>query len=342
MNSSLETQLGDELRELASHQPFMPDVDAIGQRARQRHRRGRALRGATAAGAGAGAVAAAVALVLAASPAPRPATAPGSAAGPATVHARLTALAADIQTRSGSQQPGSAWLIIRTQAIGSRPPYVTYNLYTAGGAIYVTDTRSQLRRAIAHHENLADGTQARQVAAARYAATGELTAARLRMINVTRNYLGLGLSPAAQRKVWAKGMAAARKVYKEKGIKRQPKWPTRKSIREQADNIVWINSVDALSESGGSPQVRAGVLRLISTITGVTVANSMTGGQHSLTITAGPEVFGGQGKQVLKINARTGMPISSWVGDLGPTTPSSLATYKVSSVTLAGIGAGRF
>jgi len=340
MNSSLETRLRDELRELASGQPFVPDVDAIGRRARQRHRRGRALRGATVAGAGAGAVAAAVALALAASTTPRPATGTGPASGPPAADARLASLAADIQARS-SQRPGSAWLIIRTQVIGSRQPYVTYNLYTASGAIYVTDTKGQLRRAVARHQDLADGTQARQVAAARYAATGELTAARLRMINVTRNYLGLGLSPAAQKKVWAKGMAAARAIYKEKGIKRQPAWPTRKTIREQADNLVWTNSIDALSEGGGSPQVRAGVLRLISTISGVTVANSMTSGQHSLTITAGPAVFGGQGKQVLTISARTGMPISSWVGDLGPKTPPSLETYKVSRVTLTGITTGK-
>lgn len=68
----------------------------------------------------------------------------------------------------------------------------------------------------------------------------------------------------------------------------------------------------------------------------------MTRGQPTLTLTAGPEVFGGQGKQVLTISARTGMPVSSRVGDLGPTTPSSLETYKVSRVTLSGLEAGEF
>ena len=50
MNSPEETQLGDDLRQLASGHPFTPDLEAIGRRARQRHRRGVALRGATAAG----------------------------------------------------------------------------------------------------------------------------------------------------------------------------------------------------------------------------------------------------------------------------------------------------
>jgi hypothetical protein len=341
MNSSLENQLGHELHELVSDQPFMPDLEAIAWRARQRHRRSLALRGATMAGAGVGAAAAGVALVLAVTPAQHPSVAIGSASHPHSVHSRLASLAALI-TASSSRQPGNAWLIIRTQTIGSRRPYVTYNLYTDGGAIYVTDTESQLKWAITHHQNLADGSEARQVAAAGYAATGDLAAARLRMINISRNYLGLGLSPAAQEREWEKGLAAERAIYREKGVKRQPKLLTRKTAREEADNLLWTNSVEALSEGGGSPQVRAGVLRLISTISGATVANSMTGRQHTLTVTAGPEVFGGQGKHVLTINARTGMPISSWLGDLGPTTPSSLETYKVSWVTLAGIKAGKF
>ena len=53
VNSPQETQLGRELRQLVSDQPFTPDIEAIGLRARQRHRRGLALRGATAAGAAA-------------------------------------------------------------------------------------------------------------------------------------------------------------------------------------------------------------------------------------------------------------------------------------------------
>ncbi|HEX5287897.1 MAG TPA: hypothetical protein VFX25_03440, partial [Streptosporangiaceae bacterium] len=65
------------------------------------------------------------------------------------------------------------------------------------------------------------------------------------------------------------------------------------------------------------------------------------GGQPTLTLTAGPEVFGGQGRQVLTISARTGMPVSSSVGDLGPGTPPSLETYKVSPTTRAGIESGR-
>jgi hypothetical protein len=51
MNSSEEIQLARDLGELAAGQPFKPDLEAIGVRARRRHRRGLALRGAAAAGA---------------------------------------------------------------------------------------------------------------------------------------------------------------------------------------------------------------------------------------------------------------------------------------------------
>ena len=298
MNSSLETQLGHELRELASSPPFAPDLEAIGRNARRgtaaaspcaaRPRRRRRGPGRGRGGRG-----------------PHRHLRPGArraagTAGPAAhavaPHSQLATLAALVRASSAQQPADAWWLIIRTQTIGTRPPYVTYNLYTDSGAIYVADSPSQLRWAIAHHQNLADGTQARQVAAARSAATGNLAAARLRMINVSRNYLGLGLSPAAQKRVWEQGLAAERQIYREKGIKRQPALPTPKTIQEQADNLLWTNAVSALAEGGGSPQVRAGVLRLISTISGVAVANSVTGGQPTLTLTAGPEVFGGRAR----------------------------------------------
>jgi hypothetical protein len=51
MTSPQETQLGHDLRQLASDQPFAPDLATIGRRARQRHRRGLVLRSGTAAGA---------------------------------------------------------------------------------------------------------------------------------------------------------------------------------------------------------------------------------------------------------------------------------------------------
>jgi len=305
---------------------------ALGQRRRRR------LAGMGGAVAG---TAAAVAVVLAAASTPQPAVPAGSASKPPAANSPLVSLAVHITATSGPL-PGNASLIIRTQTVGGIPPEVSYNLYTDSGSFYGGGDKKSLMEAVARHENLADGIDAREVAAARYAVTGDLAATRVRMVNASPNYLGLGLSPAARKKIWEKAKAADGEIYKEKGIKFPPNPPVGKTLQEEADNYVWNNSVDALSAGAGSPQVRAGVLRLLSTISGVTVAHSTTGGQPALTLTAGPEVFGGTGKQVLTINARTGMPISSWVGDLGPQVPSSVDTYQVSRVTLADIEAGKF
>ena len=42
-----------------------------------------------------------------------------------------------------------------------------------------------------------------------------------------------------------------------------------------------------------------------------------------------------------RVRHATGLPVSSRVGGLGPATPPSLETYKVSRTTLAGIESGK-
>jgi hypothetical protein len=55
---------------------------------------------------------------------------------------------------------------------------------------------------------------------------------------------------------------------------------------------IWYNSINALTEGAGNPQVREGVLRVLSTIAEVTVANATTGGQPTLTLTAASTLMG--------------------------------------------------
>jgi hypothetical protein len=273
---------------------------------RRRNRRGTlGTRDKAGIGAGIGA-AAMIAIALVATPASRPAAPPGAAPHGSAVQSRLISLVALIKA-SGGARPGNASLVIRTQTIGSRAPEVTSNLYTDSGDLYVTDTKKALPAAIAHHDNLADGSGPREVAAARYAVTGDLSTARKRMVDATTNPFGLGLSPAAQKAVWDKAVAANREIYKEKGIP-LPKRPAGQALQDEISNYLWNNSVDALTEGAGNPQVRAGVLRLLSTI---------------------PEV------------TRTGMPVSS-VMDARGNELSSVTSYQVSRVTLAVVEAGQF
>jgi hypothetical protein len=291
-------------------------------------------------GAGISAVAAAVAIVLAATPATRPATPAGSASPAPAVTASLVSLAAHITADSGPL-PGNASLIIRTQTIGSRRPDVTYSLYTDSGAIYSGDDKITLMRAVARHQNLADGMDSRDVKVALYAATGNLTAARKQMATVSPGDLWLGLAGRAQRAAWEKAIAQEWPTLKAKGIKTPPKLPAGQALQSIVNNRVWDNSVEALSAGGGNPRVRTGVLRLLSTIPQVTVAKSTTGGQPTLTLTAGSALFGGSSREVLTINAETGMPIKSTEPAQG-NVPSSVTTYQVSRVTLGAIEAGKF
>jgi hypothetical protein len=295
-------------------------------------------------GTGIGAAAAAVAVVLVATSTPRSA-APGSAT-PAGSTAQAPAVASPLVSlaaliRSSGSLPGDASLVIRTQAETGVPVQVSYNLYADNGAFYGGGDKSSLREAVNRHQNMADGIDAREVAAARYAASGNLTAARERMINAAPNSWGLGLSPAQQQAIWNKAIAKLGPKFKANGIKTLPKRPTGKALQDDLNNNVWNNSVDALSAGAGNPQVRAGVLRLLSTIPDVTVANSRVGGQPTLTLTAGPALFGGSTEEVLTINAKTGMPVKSVVPGHGDVA-SSVDTYRVIRVTLADIKTGKF
>jgi hypothetical protein len=288
-----------------------------------------------------GAAAVAVAVVSVTSPAPDTGT-PEQAAPPTTVAvSKLELLANDVKASTGTLS-GDASLVIRTQTAPDGNPYVTYNLYTDGGEVYVTDTREDLPGAIARHDNLAEPTDASIVAAARAAATGDIGEARDRMVNAIPNSLGVGLSPEEARRVWDEAQVEWLETLRQKGVENpQPRpRPTGKAMQDLIDNRIWTYCFLALERGAANPEVRAGVLRLISSIPDVTVADSNTAGQPSLTITAGPALFGGDGEHVLTVNAETGLPISSvFEQEEGP---SSTETYESTRVTLADVAAGGF
>lgn len=322
--------------------PGMPQ--GRGRRFSRAHNRRRTVGTAGKVGIGAGiaAVAAGVAVALAVTSTPPP-TAPAASASASqapAVSSLLVSLASHL-TADSSPLPGNATLIIRTQTIGSQRPDVSYNLYTDSGAFYGGGDKRSLMEAVARHQNMADGMLAGEVKVALYAAAGDLTTARERMATVSPGDAWLGLTGAAQRAAWDKVVAREWPILKAKGIKTRPTMPVGPALRSIIDNRIWNNGVDALSAGAGNPQVRAGVLRLLSTISAVTVAHSTTGGQPTLTLTAGPEVFGDHAEQVLTINAQTGMPIKAMFPANGK-VPASGQTFQVSRLTLADIEAGKF
>jgi hypothetical protein len=306
-----------------------------------RRRRGIGLAGRFGIGAGVGVAAAAavVAVVLNSSAtggavAGKDASAAGS--GSAVVdgsaeRAPLMTLAGSIKT--ATPPAGDAWLVKATQVNGTKTMQTVYTLYTDGDAIYTGDSVKHLKDAIARHlDQMTAGGYAPLLKAAVAAADSSPADGRTLILKAAGDPL-VGLDPAAQKAVWDKQQAAAQKIIKQKGGTAKAKPYSPQAVQQHFDNALWTYSTQALSAGDGNTQVRAGVLRLLSTISAVSVKKSTTNGKATLTITAGPAVFGGKGGEVLTIDAKTGMQVKD-VSTV-PGLPRSTTTYETSRVTTA-------
>jgi hypothetical protein len=309
--------------------------------AQRRRKIGTAGRAGIGAGVGVAAAAAAIALVVTSSSTggtvPAVAKDPAAASvGTATASAPaagspLVTLAAHI--KANTQSTGDAWLVISTQVDGTKTMQVLYTLYTDSGAIYSGYSVNDIKYAIAHHQDqMSSGRFAPLVKAAILTATSSPAQGRTTMLEAAGDPL-VGLSPAAQKTVWDKEQAAAQVIIKEKGGKAKPQPYSSQAVQQSFDNYLWAYSTEALSAGDGNPLVRQGVLRLLSTISGVSVAHSTTNEEATLTITAEPEVFKGNGSEVLTIDAKTGMLVKDVSNT--PGIPGAYTTYQSSRVTTA-------
>ncbi|MFF5052827.1 hypothetical protein ACFY1S_06560 [Micromonospora sp. NPDC000663] len=262
--------------------------------------------------------------------------APAATSGSTTVDG--SAERAPLMTLAGSIKAvtppaGDAWLVKATQVHGTKTMQVVYTLYTDGHAIYSGNSVKDIKRAIARHQDqMTDGGYAPLLKAAVAAADSSPADGRTQMLKAAKDPL-VGLDPAAQKAVWDKQQADVQVIIKQKGGNAKPKPYSPQAVQRHFDNALWTYSTQALSAGDGNTQVRAGVLRLLSTISAVSVENSTTHGKATLTITAGPEVFGGEGSEVLTIDATTGMLVKD-VSTV-PGLPPASTTYESSRVTKA-------
>jgi hypothetical protein len=303
--------------------------------AKRRRKIGTAGRVGIGAGVGVAAAAAAVALVVTSSSTggavPAAATVGTATASAPAAGSPLVTLAAYL--KANTQSTGDAWLVISTQVGGTKTSQVLYALYTDSGAIYSGSSVNDIKYAIAHHQDqMSSGGYAPLVKAAILAATSSPAQGRTTMLEAAGDPL-IGLNPAAQKTVWDKEQAAAQVIIKEKGGKAKSQPYSSQAVQQHFDNYLWTYSTEALSAGDGNTLVRQGVLRLLSTISGVSVAHSTTNGEATLTITAGPEVFKGDGSEVLTINAKTGMLVKDVSNT--PGIPTAYTTYQSSRVTTA-------
>ncbi|MEV4619822.1 hypothetical protein AB0J74_14080 [Asanoa sp. NPDC049573] len=291
------------------------------------------------AGVGVAAAAAVVAVVLNSSGtggavAGKDSSAPAS--GSATVdgstdRAPLMTLAGSIKTATPSA--GDAWLVKATQVHGTKTMQVVYTLYTDGRSIYTGNSVKDIKRAItSHQDQMNAGGYAPLLRAAVAAADSSPADGRTQILKAAKDPL-VGLDPVAQKAEWDREQAAAQAIIKQKGGDAKPKPYSPAAVQQHLDNALWTYSTEALSAGGGNTQVRAGVLRLLSTISAVSVTNSTTDGKATLTITAGPQLFGGEGGEVLTIDAKTGMLVKD-VSTM-PGLPEAATTYESSRVTTA-------
>ena len=341
MNSPNEQHLGAAFRDLVAEQPFTPDVSAIERLALRARRRDRITRGGIGFGVVAIAAAAAVGVTsaLPSTPAktaqassahPAHASAPAAPTGSTDTQQPLVTLATYLAAKP--KPAGDATLVERETGAPGKASINVWDLYTDDGRYFFSQTEAGLPAQVKENNNQGAGQFGREVAAATYAATGDLDTAALKMAWAPDT------TPVP---AW---LSAQVKNMSAGGL--------------QIDNYVWENCEDALVAGSGNPQVRAGVLRLVSALPGITVTHGTVDGQPTLTLTAGAGELGyaGVGKptkanpkgaptgpayqEAIIINADTGIPLGFAGGPAGEAAVT--VTYVVTRVNLADIAAGKF
>ncbi|HEY4460490.1 MAG TPA: hypothetical protein VGN81_39695 [Pseudonocardiaceae bacterium] len=307
MTRPAEERLGELLHDLVDDQPFVPDTAAIERAARQAQRRARL----TQSGIGVGAVAVVAAVAVGATNLSQPnPVSTGHAGGASTTrptssiatNGPLVSLAADVADQP-APTVGDANLVHRGEAANAS--YGGWDLYTDDGHYYYSYNRADLPKQVREHNDEGDGGFAREVAAALYAVNGNLATARLRMAEAP-------LDP---------GNVVA---------------PTPSTF----DNRVWDFGMDALIAGSSNPKVRAGVLRLYSTLPEVTVTRTTVEGQPALTLTAAAPALPAGYTETLNINADTGVPLTFHGGE--PDQRGVDVTYTSTRVTVTDVAAGKF
>ncbi|MEV6244376.1 hypothetical protein [Lentzea sp. NPDC051838] len=293
-----------------------------------------------------GAAAVAVAVVMATTSGSTPVTpaTPAPQAAPPVVESPLVKLASAVQ--AGAPLPGDASLVIGTKPAPDGSPYVFYTVYSDKGQVFKGDSAQTLAQSVAKNDDGVTQYDTNVMAAARQAATGDVEKARVAMLTAAGgNALGIGLSPAEADKAWAEAQAQVEEQFRKVGKKFVPKpRPTGQELENLISNHLWSSSTYALFVGAANPDIRAGVLKLLATIKQVTVGETTINGQRALTISATPDILGGDASAVLSINADNGLPIQDEVfpaKDSATPSKHALVTYQSSRVTLADVAAGK-
>ncbi|GGP67691.1 hypothetical protein [Saccharothrix coeruleofusca] len=289
---------------------------------------------------GAAAVAATVVMGVTGGSAP---TGTSTEAASPVVESPLVKLASEV--KAAAAQPGDSSLVIATKTAPDNSRHVYYTLYTDKGQIFTGDSTT-LASSVTRNDDQATPYNAKVMAAAREAANGDVEKARIAMITAANNALGVGLDPAAADKAWADTQAEVAETFRKLGkeVPAPRPRPTGKELENRINNHLWSNATYALVVGAANTEVRAGVLKLLATIKEVTVGETDLDGQRVLTITASPDILGGNASAVLTLNADNGLPIRDEVfpaKDSPQPSKHAVVSYESSRVSLADVAAGK-
>ena len=205
-----------------------------------------------------------------------------------------------------AQEPaptGTATLVRRVHSFPDGTTMRGFDLYVDDGRYYYGATPAELRQAIRKNWDQGNGT-ARGVAAAEQAAERrDAEAGRAAMIAATFT-----------------------------GNPDPPDEPL-----AQDDNRVWFGSMDALLAGAGQPDVRSGVLFLLSTISTVTTQAGTRDGRATLDLVN--TGFADGYVETLYVDAESGIPVGFTGGNPGQ-EPSVTMTYRIERTTPARVAAG--
>jgi hypothetical protein len=327
MSYDTEDRLSAAMNGIVGDRPYAPDFDQIESRGRQlKHRR---LAWRAGGGGLAAAAVAAVAVVTSSTgthapvanlAASKPTTAGTTAEGPPLV--RLVAYLTTTKAPAGD-----ATLLLRDQVFTKGSKIDVWDLHADNGDYYFAKTRAAIPAQVrGKHLQQDEAGRKKAVAAAKYAAKGDL--------NEARKQMALAYVPANPK---------VKPTLEAPGVTPPPSAATLQKLKmlkasyhplNTTDNWVWDNSLDALAEGAGSPAVRAGVLRLLGQMPEVKVSKGTLGGRSVLTLTAGAPATP-TGPETLTVNADNGLPIRYTVSGM-------TINYTVTRVTIADVAKGKF
>lgn len=210
---------------------------------------------------------------------------------------------------------GNATLVRRVHSFPDQPGFKGFDLYVDDGRYYYGATMAELKQAIRKNWDQGNATAREVVAAEQAAASRDAAAGRAAMIAAT----------------WA-----------ENGD--PPDEP-----KLQDDNRVWLGCMDALLAGAGDPDVRSGVLFLLSTISAVSVEKTTRDGRETLAIVntgfpgnpGQPDAKGFPGGYVetLYVDDESGVPVG-FTGGVAGEEPSVTMSYDIERTTPARVKNG--